>query len=69
MIWALPFLLVVGIVLPLLAWSSYRHLASASAVPESLPSPQAMSAQAVAWLAHRLALKEKHETAGPGMLV
>ncbi len=60
MVWALPFLIVVGILLPWLAWSSYRHLASGSDAPESLPSPQALAAQtiivqvvvaALAWLA------------------
>lgn len=48
MLWALPFLLVIGVLLPLLAWSSFRYLATESTAPASLPSPSAMALQAIA---------------------
>lgn len=60
MIWSIPFLAVVGFLLPFLAWSSHRHLSAESEAPAALPSADALAAQtivvqviviALAWLA------------------
>lgn len=56
MAWALPFLIVGGVLLPLLAWSSYRYLATDSAAPTSLPSLEAMAVQTIAVQAVVMAL-------------
>lgn len=56
MVWALPFLIVVGVLLPVLAWSTFRHLANESASTESLPSPEALAVQTIAVQAVVMAL-------------
>ncbi len=47
MLFTIPFLLAIGVVLPVLAWSSHRWLRTTKPTPEALPSAHALGLQTV----------------------